>query len=911
MQLSENKKKTTFALLPTILLLVSIILTVTPVNAQLTHLTNPEEDLVGYPDLNPLPSGVTPTYTIETVAYMSFRPQPAGLNQPVLVNIWSSPGMYHSFYMCDYVVDIERPDGSTFSVEMNSYMGDATMWFEFSPDQVGTWKLKFSHPGTYLPAGIYDDRPGPPGGFFDIGNYTLNADVWYTPSETDVQELEVVDEIILSYPLDPLPEDYWTRPISPQHRGWVWNTGNYPWTGQWFYNWPEGRILYASNYKYTAYVTAPDTAHIVWTELQGMGGLMGAEQGYNYRSGSTDTFNIVCMGRAYGTHDVWNGTEWVLEWRCVDIRTGEEYWSRPVSTTTVMGFFGPSTTALTPSCITNYGSAGFGGTTVELLGIAGGRLYKWNPETGDMTLNVSAMAASTSAGGVFGGGGAIFSQVDPWVLSVQNLGNNTNPEYRLINWTTEGSTSTFENRVLGNISWPRSNLGLCDFDAMVAVTCDWANPPGPQWCIGHEAHAVNILTGVEIWSSFTNDTIHENVQSGSSVVADRGKMAFGAHGRHWTAYYLEDGVKAWESELFDYPWGAWYPYATASYDFNETKGAIITSTYEGVYAVDWDNGDIVWHYSDPDAVPFENPYTTEDGTAATPFFTSLKIADGKVFIANTEHTPTSPVARDWKLHCIDANTGEGLWRISIPSGVGVIADGYCTVSSSQTGTMYVFGKGESETTVTAPDTEVPLGENVLIRGTVLDMSPAQPGTPCVAPESMQQMMEYIHLQFPIGGIWRNETLVGVPVELTAVDKEGGIHQIGTAVTNGEYGTFSMAWEPPAMGKYEIIASFAGDGSYGSSGAATAVYVGPAPSAGGEIEPETPPPTTPPPTTPPPTTPPPTTPPPTTPPPTTPPPTTPPPSPEAPFPTTEVAIVAVVLIAIIIGIAAYWTLRKSK
>jgi hypothetical protein len=37
----------------------------------------------------------------------------------------------------------------------------------------------------------------------------------------------------------------------------------------------------------------------------------------------------------------------------------------------------------------------------------------------------------------------------------------------------------------------------------------------------------------------------------------------------------------------------------------------------------------------------------------------------------------------------------------------------------------------------------------------------------------------------------------------------------------------VPWVPSAEGTYRIIASFAGDDSYGSSGAATAVTVGPA------------------------------------------------------------------------------------
>ena len=38
---------------------------------------------------------------------------------------------------------------------------------------------------------------------------------------------------------------------------------------------------------------------------------------------------------------------------------------------------------------------------------------------------------------------------------------------------------------------------------------------------------------------------------------------------------------------------------------------------------------------------------------------------------------------------------------------GAIADGYLTAANSYDGYMYVFGKGKSATTVTAPDVVVP------------------------------------------------------------------------------------------------------------------------------------------------------------------------------------------------------------
>ena len=93
------------------------------------------------------------------------------------------------------------------------------------------------------------------------------------------------------------------------------------------------------------------------------------------------------------------------------------------------------------------------------------------------------------------------------------------------------------------------------------------------------------------------------------------------------------------------------------------------------------------------------------------------------------------------------------------------------------------------------------------------------------------------MQMPIDGVWHNQTITGVPVTLTAISSTGEYIDIGTVTTSGYYGTFGVTWTPTQEGTYEIVASFAGDESYGSSGASTTVAVGPSASAGGTIQPE--------------------------------------------------------------------------
>ena len=125
------------------------------------------------------------------------------------------------------------------------------------------------------------------------------------------------------------------------------------------------------------------------------------------------------------------------------------------------------------------------------------------------------------------------------------------------------------------------------------------------------------------------------------------------------------------------------------------------------------------------------------------------------------------------------------------------------------------------------ETDYQKGAQILIEGTVMDQSPAQPNTPCVSKDSMTLEMEHIHMAMPLTGLWGNESITGVPVTLTAIAADGTVTDIGTVTTNGYYGTFGTSWTPPKAGEYTIMASFAGDDSYGSSSAATFLSVGPA------------------------------------------------------------------------------------
>jgi hypothetical protein len=283
-------------------------------------------------------------------------------------------------------------------------------------------------------------------------------------------------------------------------------------------------------------------------------------------------------------------------------------------------------------------------------------------------------------------------------------------------------------------------------------------------------------------------------------------------GRHWSCYDLT-GKKVWTSEFTGYPWGDWWAYSVSSFD-----GNIIGSSYDAIYAISWADGHIAWRFEAP-ANPYETPYVDPNGTTVYSFFSGVSIADGKVFAYNTEHTASQPITRGWKLFAINATTGAGVWNITGSMSPGAVADGYLTASNAYDGYTYTFGKGQSATTVSAPQTQIAVGQNAIISGTVLDQSPAQTGKACVSDASMTTYMEYLHMQMPIGGLYNNITVTGVPVSIDAIDPNGNSVHLGST-TSDVSGTYALTWTPTIPGNYQITATFGGTNSYGSSWAET-------------------------------------------------------------------------------------------
>ena len=857
MQILQKKKKTLAIILLTILTVSTFMLiTNTPIQAQ--------EEIE--PISGPLPPGVTADYTIHPTAHLSFRPNPVGINQIFLVNLWTSPALHRSRYHPDYTITITKPSGQEFVFTIDSYHADATAWFEWIADEVGDWKIRFDFLGTYFPPGEVA------GGFFEPPVVTLNS-TYYTPDTSGDQTLTVQEDIVYSWPEPGPPAGYWERPVQVEHRDWWPILGSWPGTGyvgysdpNWDTTYPDTNQRYSSQYKFTPWVTAPDSCHIAWKRQADLAGMLGGQAGpTGVMSSSPPVPSVIFAGRAYDSYT--DPSTLAPLWRCYDIRTGEVYWEKEMPLVAIPSFFGTSYAPLQPDFVLYEsptasevaGAEAAGGWSVYLGRIAGDRFYKFDPWDGNIVTNVSIAPLSS----------ATFQQnsyardTQPTALSVQNLGGG---EYRLINWTLRGSTSNFQSRILSNTSYARSSLpSLIDWSTGYGATVGAITTTG-VWT-GMVFTGYDLYTGVQLWQTSFED---EPWYTGIGSVADHGKVADISGNGYYVCVDLVTGNLAWKGEPMDYPWAS---AGFGAYSMMSAYGMLYRESMDGIYAYDWDDGSIVWKYEAKARSVYESPYTARNEETVYPFYSFGQggiLADGKFFTWNYEHTESYPITRGWSLHAIDVFTGEEAWSILGCSRPGAIADGCLVASGRYDGYTYGFGPGKSKTTVMTPLSGVAKGSPLTITGTVLDMSPAQPNTPCVSKDSMRTQMEYLHMQMPIGGLWGDEIIEGVPVTLTAIGSDNSYVDIGTVTTDGYSGTFGHAWTPTAEGTYKIIASFAGDESYGSSSATTWLTVGPAPSPSTPIEPE-----------------------------------------PLVLITTEVVVIAAVAVASIIGIASFYILRKRK
>ena len=262
-----------------------------------------------------------------------------------------------------------------------------------------------------------------------------------------------------------------------------------------------------------------------------------------------------------------------------------------------------------------------------------------------------------------------------------------------------------------------------------------------------------------------------------------------------------------------------------------TDGKLIAQGMSGIlYAYEAKTGQLLWTYTADD--PY-NQNLWANQWNVRPLF----VADGKIYMGTSEHSPVDPRPRGAVFSAVNLTDGteifraESLFRQTDWGGRAVIGDSIIATLDTYDQRIYAIGKGPTAITVNAPDVSVDYGKTVVIKGSITDISAGTNdyalaarfpnGVPAVSDESQSTWMLYVYKNFG-----RPTNATGVPVELSVVDSNGNYRTIGTTTSDAD-GFFCFNWKPDIESQYTLYASFGGSKAYWPSHAVTCFTVDPA------------------------------------------------------------------------------------
>jgi hypothetical protein len=906
----------------------------------------------------PIVGAHDPPWTVPTWAYLYATPNPVGVTQQVLLIFWldavppTALGAYGDRWT-GFTIEITKPDGT--SETMGPYKSDPIGggYAIYTPSQVGSYTFVLNFPGNVI-TGL------PTGTGVPMNNPAVNDT--YAASTSEEFTLTVQEDPIEAWQETTLPTEYWTRPINGINRNWWQIAGNWLNAG----DTGPGAPGTGSSTKLNPYSEGPESAHIMWAREYWAGGIMGGQTGdIGYYTGQSYevywTTPIILNGKFYYNVE----TPPRYGWYCVDLYTGETDYFQNTSGPVVISLF-QGHPGMNPSGGINQQRLAFGQVyNYDSPNQHGGFPYLWSTDgptpntwmmfdaySGNYICSIANVSSSGTA--VYGKEGSILR------YNIVNLGNNTNPNYYLQVWNT--SRAIWWNPLFDDPNYDPaavfSSFYYWNWRPYLNNTYDGrkgfslnVSIPTMQGTIRAVREGQYVIGGTQ-GSNNDQGIVQGNLWALSLKPGEEGKLlwnktftppesvvpaiksgGFFSPAVGMAGVYPEEGVftfkepitrQRWGYSLdtMQYLWGPTEPEPQGAYygmTENVYKGMLLGGGvaaglgnvygYTGhIIAYNITTGEVLWDYVSG-SPGLEAPY--ENAPVAIGC-----MADGKLYLFSTEHSPTQPLWRGSYLRCVNASNGVELWRINHWGNNPAISEGYVIDLNLYDNRIYCYGKGPSATTVTAPENCVPLGEKVLIKGTVTDECAGakklvEEGkfsiVPAISDEDQQAWMEYLYQQQA-----KPKDATGVEVVLTTLDPNGNAYELGRT-TSSESGVFGCEIDPPVPGLYKIAATFEGSAAYYGSYAETYISVGEAPSPAQPIEPEAP--TQPEPTEPAPIEPEPTEPEPEAPTepeepeaPTEPEPTEPA---EAPFITTEIAIIIAVAVVAVISVVAFWILRKRK
>jgi len=282
---------------------------------------------------------------IPTWCFLMAAPNPVGVGQTFNLVMFNPQVPYDALLTNDiryqFTMDVVKPDktvehlppaGKTSGnvaqggVIDGKFVSDSTgsAYTAYAPDQTGNYtftvyfqELLYRWNASATQRNFY-------GTTFKASNYTLTVEVQADPVSIGGLPL-----------LEPVPTEYWTRPIQGQNTAWFTASSNW-------LSGPHDRDNGGSENRFQPEGTAPESAHILWTRPTEDNGVVG---GSNF-SRAGNVFNagsqyqprwenpIIMYGRLYYTPNIiYSGTSEYYD--CVDLKTGELIWE--INTRTLTG----------------------------------------------------------------------------------------------------------------------------------------------------------------------------------------------------------------------------------------------------------------------------------------------------------------------------------------------------------------------------------------------------------------------------------------------------------------------------------------------------------------------------------------------------------------------------------------------
>ncbi len=819
--------------------------------------------------------------TLQSYPVIGATPNPVGVGQETLILVGITQATVSALYGWEgLTVTVTRPDGT--NETLGPFKTDSTglTGATYTPTMEGNYSLQLHFPKQNVTAAI-TSYFGP----------SIPKDTIMLASDSEVITLVVQAERTQTYPGIPLPTEYWTRPIDDQLREWSSIDGNWLQTPPNFLTFgnayaPESaHILWAKPLTSGGQVGGsldPSQEILTQASQSDQSGQVGYDTGDAYEGKWGSSFGggapIVMGGKLY--YQKYASADAFKETVCVDLHTGEQLWSR------VLG----NNQSLTRGQLFYWQTMDFYGVYDYLWVVTGGSFFgppmpstwtAYDPFTGDYVYTLTGVPAGTTP--IYGPHGELLifsldttngfmtmwnSSNIPSLTAMSNVNNNPygapiygavigsmgygqwEPMGKTINATGPANTYINYNDGNGYIPYnsPETPTGYAGYTWNVTIPKGLPGSVQQVVALDRIVGGAANTTDVQVWALNLNSSkgaigsllYNTDWKAPSDWAAGNQSIGFGACSildKTITVNAKESRMRyGFSTDTGQYKWAISEPIAMLGHLTGGPSGEngyivygmLICGTMSGVVeAYNVTNGQLAWKYE------VRDPYMQTLWSNNWPVG-HLFAAAGKIYFANLEHSANQPLPRGGPFVCLNATTGDEIWRANglfrqtVWGGRAVIGDSIIATMDTYDQRIYAIGRGPSAVSVAINDDVIPLGDSVLVQGSVTDVSPGLSdkvlqarfpnGVPAVSDASMSDWMLHVYKQFPAP-----TNVTGVDVMLSVLDPNGNAYSIGTTTTDAN-GHFSLLWKPEVPGKYTVFATFTGTKGFYPASTETAIGV---------------------------------------------------------------------------------------